>query len=119
MPHTTLSGTTNLFVASDGARSGTRACHVQQSDTAVTSCAGANGFCNRTLFGTPWEAHCSAAAPVIGTVSKLQQKWLRGGATPDLCEMDCTTRKAILPGRLRQYRKNRWLRRLAAPDSCD
>jgi hypothetical protein len=40
----------------------------------------------------------------------------RGGATPDLCEMAPKTRKATLPGRLRRYRKNRWLRGIATPD---
>ena len=34
-------------------------------DTAVTSCAGANGFCNSRLSGTPWDTHWSAAAPVM------------------------------------------------------
>jgi hypothetical protein len=34
-------------------------------DTAVTSWAGAKGFCSRMLLGTPWEVHASAAAPVI------------------------------------------------------
>lgn len=41
------------------------------------------------------------------------------GATTDLCEMFPKKRKVILPGRLRRYRKNRWLRGLATPDSCD
>ena len=34
-------------------------------DTAVTSCAGANGFCSKMLLGTPCEGHWSAAAPVM------------------------------------------------------
>jgi len=33
--------------------------------TAVTSWAVANGLGKRTLLGTPLEAHCSAAAPVM------------------------------------------------------
>src|ERR1700738_3158675 len=33
-------------------------------ETAVTSCAGANGLVNRTLFGTPCDAHWSAWAAV-------------------------------------------------------
>jgi hypothetical protein len=37
----------------------------------------------------------------------------------DLGEMGPKTRKATLPGRQRRYRKNRWLRGLATPDSCD
>ena len=34
-------------------------------DTAVTSCAGANGLFSRMLFGTPSAAQSSAAAPVM------------------------------------------------------
>src|ERR1700730_7163444 len=34
-------------------------------ETAVTSCAGANGLVNRTLFGTPCDAHWSAWAAVM------------------------------------------------------
>ena len=34
-------------------------------ETAVTSCAGANGFCNSTLLGTPRDDHSSAARPVM------------------------------------------------------
>src|SRR5437762_11737315 len=34
-------------------------------DTAVTSCAGANGFFSRMLLGTPSDAPSSAAAPVM------------------------------------------------------
>jgi hypothetical protein len=33
-------------------------------ETAVTSCAGANGLVRRMLFGTPCEAYWSALAPV-------------------------------------------------------
>ena len=32
---------------------------------AVTSCAGANGLANKTLFGTPLDAHSSPLVPVI------------------------------------------------------
>jgi hypothetical protein len=34
-------------------------------DTAVTNCAGANGFFSRMLLGTPSDAQSSAAAPVM------------------------------------------------------
>jgi hypothetical protein len=34
-------------------------------ETAVTSCAGANGFCKRMLLGTPCDPQSSAAAPVM------------------------------------------------------
>jgi len=34
-------------------------------EMAVTICAGANGLVKRMLFGTPREAHSSAAAPVM------------------------------------------------------
>ena len=34
-------------------------------DTAVTSWAGAKGLVKRMLFGTPCEAHSSAAVPVM------------------------------------------------------
>src|ERR1700687_1189257 len=34
-------------------------------ETAVTSCAGANGLHKRMLLGTPCEAHWSAAWPVM------------------------------------------------------
>lgn len=34
-------------------------------DTAVTSWAGANGFCRRMLLGTPCAPQSSAAAPVM------------------------------------------------------
>ena len=32
---------------------------------AMTSCAGANGFASIMLFGTPFDAHSSACAPLI------------------------------------------------------
>src|ERR1700726_607729 len=38
---------------------------LRSCETAVTSCAGANGLVKRMLLGTPWEAHWSAAAPVM------------------------------------------------------
>lgn len=41
---------------------------------------------------------------------EFQYRWLRGSATPDPCEIDPKTQKAPLPGRLRWYRKNPWLR---------
>ena len=33
--------------------------------SAVTNCAEANGLFKRMLLGTPCEAHCSDAAPVM------------------------------------------------------
>ena len=34
-------------------------------ETAVTSCAGANGFASMMLLGTPFDAHSSACAPLM------------------------------------------------------
>jgi hypothetical protein len=34
-------------------------------ESAVTSCAGANGLASRTLLGTPLDAHSSPCAPVM------------------------------------------------------
>jgi hypothetical protein len=34
-------------------------------ETAVTSCAGANGFANMMLFGTPFDAQSPASLPLM------------------------------------------------------
>jgi len=38
---------------------------LRSCETAVTSCAGANGLVSSMLSGTPFEAHSSPAAPVM------------------------------------------------------
>src|SRR5437879_3151454 len=43
------------------------------SETAVTSCAGANGLVNRMLLGTPWDGHSAALPPVIS----IGRAWCR------------------------------------------
>src|SRR5689334_6808295 len=50
-------------------------------EMAVTSCARANGFVSMMLFGTPFDAHSSACAPLIYTMGKLGFASLNCAAT--------------------------------------
>jgi hypothetical protein len=47
-------------------------------EMAVASWAGANGFCNRMLLGTPWKGHSPHAAEWLGSGSSSPSRTVSG-----------------------------------------